>query len=319
MRDSLKARVQTPPLWPVSEDEMRRQFDSMAGEVVEYGRSVLDRPLRLVHRPNPGAQRLWITGGAHGHEPGGCAACFNVLHIAATGKDLRGKAWPQMEDFARQLELVVVPCQNVDARFRCPDGFVGLTRATVQTIGQGVDLQGKTLQKEAGLPDGLNLAEVSFIGTLYNEAGYSFNRVPDYESTPVVEVEQMLEVMEQFPPDCCMDLHACGSNVMMMVRNLPEPLRETVRKIDAACRETIRGMGHQYADELVGSFAQEDTGVVSHLRIVHRRHGSVAFVYEGRQGYLDRLPRCGYDDILDDYLAATRETMRVGVEESFKP
>ncbi len=289
------------------------------GEVLEYGTSVAGRPLRLVQVDNPGAEVLWLMGGAHGHEPGGVAACFNLLQILATGDDLREKPWPEISAFADELEIVIVPCQNIDARLRSPDAFVGLPRSVVQTIGQGIDREGRTMDREAGLPDGLDLDEVSFIGTLYNEAGFSFNRAYDYDTTPVMEVQQMLEVMPQFSPDCCVDLHGCGFNVMMMVRSLPEPYREKVRRIDAAAREAVRALGHEYSDTLPGSDAPPDTGVFSHLRIIHRHHGALAFVYEGRQGFLDQLPRCDYDDIIDDYLTTIRETMRLGVEEGFHP
>jgi len=321
MTTQFKAKVDIPPFWPVDEAGIAEQLATQqAGELVRYGTSIGGRDLCLLRYPNPGAPALWVVGCVHGHEAGTTAACFNLLNIKAEGVDLKGKPWPDIAELAAQLDLTVVPVANPDARARCADCFVGWPAEAIVPLGQSLDRNGKTIPVEAGYPPGgLNLDDVLFLGGLYNEQGLNFTRQPDMDTIQVTEVRQLLAAMEAAPPQCCVDLHACSINVLMMVRNLPESYREKVRRIRDAAAEAIKALGHQFTDEIPGDREPVDTGFISYLRVVHQRFGALAFVYEGRQGYINRLPHCDAADIVDDYLILLRETMRLGVAEGYLP
>ncbi len=321
MAAQFKAKVVAPPFWPVDEPAIARQFATQkTGELVRYGTSVGGRDLCLLRHPNPGAPALWVVGCVHGHEAGTTAACFNLLNILAEGVDLKGKPWPGIAELAAQLDITVVPVANPDARARCADCFVGWPAEAIAPMGQSIDSNGQTIPVEAGYPPGgLDLDDVLFLGGLYNDEGLSFTRQPDMETIQVTEVRQLLAAMAAAPPQCCVDLHACGVNVLMMVRNLPESYREKVRRIRDATSAAIKALDHQFTDRIAGDREPADTGFISYLRVVHERFGALAFVYEGRQGYINRLPHCDEADIIDDYLTLLRETMRLGVAEGYLP
>lgn len=51
----------------------------------------------------------------------------------------------------------------------------------------------------------------------------------------------------------------------------------------------------------------------------YHRYGTLAMIFEGRQGYGDSMPFCGHDEIVDAYLTVIRETGWVGEKEGFRP
>jgi hypothetical protein len=63
-----------------------------------------------------------FQGGIHGGELTGTVAALHLLHVAETGKDLRGKEWPELQKLARRCRLLVVPWLNPDGVARWPLG-----------------------------------------------------------------------------------------------------------------------------------------------------------------------------------------------------
>ncbi|MFP3904388.1 MAG: M14 family zinc carboxypeptidase [Armatimonadota bacterium] len=315
-----EGRINVPDFWPVNKETMARELRKVSADaLLTCGESAGGRPLRLVRFALAGAPRLWVIGGTHGHEPGTVAACFNLLEILRSGADLRGQQWPHITEFAQKLDITVVPCLNPDGRARCPDSLVGFVAEGMTGMAQSWDHDGNALEIADGM-QGIDPEDVLFLGGRYNDDGFLANRPVDEDTTLFVEFQQLLQYMEDTePPECYIDLHACGFNFYCMNRGFSEPYRQKLRRLDTATRMAIRALGHQYHDAIHGNEAGPDTGVVGNVRILYRRYGTFAFPYEGRSGYIDIPPFCDESDIVDDYLIAVRETMRIGVEEGYIP
>ncbi len=314
------AKMRLPDFWPADEAGINTHIVAVpAQRLVKYGTSAGGRDLYLVRRPHPGRPRLWVIGGTHGHEPGTVASCFNLLHILDHGEDLKGKPWPEIAGMADELDITVVPVFNPDGRARCPDSLVGWPTGGLDGLAQSWRKDRSVVTIEEAVPNGINPDEVIFLGGRFNDDGFLANRPVDVNTTLFVEFQQLLAYMEDEPPECYIDLHACGSNFFCMNRGFSEPYREKLRKINAATAAAVKALDHQYSDNIYGDDAGEKDGILGNVRMLYVGFGTLAFPYEGRQGFLDILPWCDESDIIDDYLIAIRETMRLGVEEGYIP
>ncbi len=316
------AKMQVPDFWPADEEGINNHIAVVPPDrLLRYGTSAGGRDLHLIRHPNPGKPRLWVIGGTHGHEPGGPAACFNLLHILRHGEDLRQKQWPDIVGLATGLDITVVPLLNPDGRARCPDSLVGWPTGGLDGIAQSWRREDRSVPTvEEAIPNGLDPEEMLFLGGRFNDDGFLANRPVSVEKTLFVEFQQLLDYMAQNePPQCYLDLHACGSNFFCMNGGFTEPYREKLRAINRATAEAIKSLGHQYNEKMYGDPTPPGPGIVGNVRMLYVRWGTLAFPYEGRQGFLDILPWCDESDILDDYLIAIRETMRLGVAEGYIP
>jgi hypothetical protein len=63
---------------------------------------------------------LAIQGAIHGGELTGTVAMLNLCQIIETGADLRGKAWPRLQELARETRIALIPWLNMDGATRWP-------------------------------------------------------------------------------------------------------------------------------------------------------------------------------------------------------
>jgi hypothetical protein len=311
----------TPDYWPARlgqiEDSLRRL---RRGRVETFGLSAGNRPLWAVVYEAPGAtQTLCIVGGTHGHEPGTCVSCVNAMHVLEHGRDLKGDRLPALSEAAERINLLFIPVLNADGRARLPGGFHATWSDNTIPYERGINAGHRLNQGETGeLLDGIDPSAMVLLGGRYNDAGFLMNRPTSVTETRNVEVRQMLDWLDRYPPDCLVDLHACGSNFFIMNRMLPEPYREKMRAINGRVTDILQARGSQIGP-IDGDQEPSESGFVSNVRMVYHRFGSLAFVFEGRQGYLNFPPLFGYDRIVDDYLTVIAETAAYGAEEGFRP
>jgi hypothetical protein len=122
-------------------------------------------PTDIFHPAFYGSKRrrkpvLAIQGAIHGGELTGTVAILNLCQIIETEKDLRGKAWPRLQDLARATRLLLVPWLNMDGAARWP------------------------LPNTSGVPDALY--DVSMHGIRKNGEKYTY---PDHKSISPIPVE----------------------------------------------------------------------------------------------------------------------------------
>jgi hypothetical protein len=114
-----------------------------------------------------------LQGGIHGSELTGTVASLNLLHIAETGRDLRGKPWPKLHELARETRICVLPWLNRDGVERSPwRHFSGMPAAACGRINMGLATDGTRYAHPAVKeffpipPDGTR-----YMGTYFNDAG----------------------------------------------------------------------------------------------------------------------------------------------------
>jgi hypothetical protein len=75
-----------------------------------------------------------LLGPVHSQEVEGIVGLLNLIEVAETGRDLRGRAWPELAGNLARCRTLIVPCGNPDGRARCPmDSWVGLDLSVHET------------------------------------------------------------------------------------------------------------------------------------------------------------------------------------------
>lgn len=88
---------------------------------------------------------VFFLGSVHGQEIEGIVGLLNLIHIAETGKDYRGREWTSLKNKFDQCRVIIVPCCNPDGRKRNPyDSFVGLPTKIMTKYGQGTRKDGSS-------------------------------------------------------------------------------------------------------------------------------------------------------------------------------
>lgn len=139
-----------------------------------------------------------LQGAIHGGEVTGTVASLNLCQIIETGKDVRGKSWPKLQELARETRLCIIPWMNPDGTCRWPLAHSsGLPGAVSQCFTQGITKDGvkyryPQVKKIFPIP----VEEMAFVGTYYNDAGvnlqYDFCR-PQRQPETVAWMEYYLD------------------------------------------------------------------------------------------------------------------------------
>ena len=138
-----------PDFWVGSVDEVYRYLDQNVhkGSVRQYGTTAGGRAMRVALYGTPRERKGTTTfsgslgfgdvraylgpdhdkkvymamGSVHGGEIEGIVGLVNLIAVLETGKDLRGKPWPEITRAAERLDrILLIPITNVDGRARVP-------------------------------------------------------------------------------------------------------------------------------------------------------------------------------------------------------
>jgi hypothetical protein len=61
---------------------------------------------------------IFLLGPVHGQEVEGVAGLLNLIHVAETGRDFRGREWRELGANLARCRVLIVPCGSPDARTR---------------------------------------------------------------------------------------------------------------------------------------------------------------------------------------------------------
>mgnify|MGYP005764463489 CR=1 FL=1 len=152
--------------------------------------------------------------GVHGFELEGIVGIVNLISVFETGKDLTGKAWPEIESMLDSLDrIVLVPICNPDGRDRVPirmEKFRGsapdayLVHEYLNTGGlDGGKLIGWPACKEY-IP--LDFTQCEFPGSYPNDNGYNIMH-DDFFGKMQPETRILCDLAKREKPDVLLNMH----------------------------------------------------------------------------------------------------------------
>ncbi len=286
----LPPRISTPEFWPATFDRFDEILSNAAHCQVEHiGTSAGGRAIHgVTYRGRSDAPTLGLVGGIHGHEPQGPVTCLNVISVLGYGRDLKGTSWPAIVD---DLNYVIVPIANPDARARMPNSFVGLARQDILHYDAGMTFDG--VRHEPGDQD-CDPAQMMILGGLFNDAGQHINRETDPDNIRSPEIAALMNFMADHEPDVVLEIHAHANGPMLIrpVHLVPEEVRERQQAICDAIRAKAAAEGIGFNPE-VPEAEQIATSLYHHFA------GSVPILYESPQGVLDSEAPWSHEEIVD--------------------
>ena len=151
-------------------------------------------------------------GAVHGSEYEGIVGIVNLIAVLETGKDLRGKAWPEITAAAEALDrIVLVPVTNVDGRARIAPRMFAY-RGTENGIYQYFGTGGWSAGNNIGWPTckehiPLDFSTCQFPGGYPNDAGVNIQHDDFLSPNRQPETEALLALTARERPDIIINMH----------------------------------------------------------------------------------------------------------------
>jgi hypothetical protein len=255
---------------------------------------------------------VFFIGPVHGQEVEGIAGLVNLIHLAETGKDCRGREWPRLLEYFNQCRVIIIPCGNPDGRRRCPyDSFVGLPVATMTKYGQGTKKDG-TLW---GWPASKSLhpmkGDVDILGSYYNDNGINIMH-DEFFSPMAEETKAIFKIAMEEAPDITVSLHSCECQpFIFQTGHAPGFMKKRIadfgmqlnqRYIDLDLPNMGEGWEISLSDDDPEFPPKESFNMTSAL---HHASGTMAITFESPHGTLD--DGATHEEILDVQLVLYRE------------
>jgi len=150
-------------------------------------------------------------GAVHGGEFEGIVGVVNLISILETGRDLRGKEWPEITAAAAKLDrIVLVPIVNVDGRARIPvkmEPWAGSDKRFHEYFNTGCWADGKHIgwpTVKEFIP--LDFARTQFPGGYPNDAGVNIQH-DDFLGARQPETQALLDLGARERPDLLFNMH----------------------------------------------------------------------------------------------------------------
>jgi hypothetical protein len=260
-----------------------------------------------------------LLGPVHGAEFEGVVGLVNLIEVAETGKDLRGRAWEELAGNLARCRVLIVPSGNPDGRARCQfDSWVGVDLATNERIGMGTRPDGSSYHwPEVKRVHPMRGEAVGTLGAYFNDDGVNLMH-DDWFAPMAPETGAFLTLAREEAPDYLVSLHSHASDPSI------EPTAYVTRKV----KETIKAVGdrvqRRYADaglpHRTGGPAPREDGTgfpppsFNLASALHHACGGVAFVFECPVGVRDDpYPKWTHEQLLDVQLLFFDELFRFAV------
>lgn len=258
---------------------------------------------------------VYFIGPVHGQEAEGIVGLVNLLEIAETGKDLRGREWPELADFFHKSRVIILPTGNPDGRKRVPyDSFVGLPEETMTKYGQGTKTDGTLWRWPHAKALHPMQGDVGILGAYYNDNG--INIMHDEFFAPMAEeTKAIMKIALEEVPDITVSLHSC-SCTPFIIQNAHTP-HFMKQRIDDFARQLnnryissgLPNRGPNWSLKVAPEDEQfpprSSFNLVSAL---HHASGTMAFTFESPHGTIE--DGTSYEQILDIQLTLYQEVFR---------
>lgn len=252
---------------------------------------------------------VFFIGPVHGHEVEGLVGLLNLIHIAETGKDYRGKDYRSLKNKIEKCRTIIIPCGNPDGTKRCPyDSFVGLPTSIMTKYGQGTKKDGTFW----GWPGAKSVhpmkGDIQILGAYFNDDG--INVMQDEYFYPMAkETSAILEIAKTEAPDITVSLHS-HENRPIILQPAFVPMFIKNRTYDLANKLNQRYKNSDlpfYQEDWFWTPKPDDETFppktsFNLISALHHISGTMAFTFECSHGSIsDNVlnPMIDYNDILD--------------------
>ncbi len=255
-----------------------------------------------------------LVGAIHGGEFEGTVAILNLISLLETGKDLAGNENHDILDAARGINLLLIPCLNVDGRARVPfDSFLGKDYKTFRYYSQGTWKDGSLCEWPDCKAKHPIKDYVDFLGSYFNDDGV--NLMHDNFFFPMAEeTKALLKLCDERVPDVTLHLHG-GANTtskFLQTNYVPEHLNKRIYELALRVKKAAEDKGcgelfevcEEKADN--GAYPPQSFNLVSACSHIN---GEVSITYESNQG-LDIENRYKAEQIYTIYMILFAETFR---------
>jgi len=262
---------------------------------------------------------VFFLGPVHGHEVEGLVGLVNLIHIAETGRDHRGREYLQLKRKIEQCRIIVVPCGNPDGRLRCPyDSFIGLPTPIMTKYGQGTRKDGSFW----GWPGAKSLhpmkGDVGILGAYFNDEGVNLMH-DDFFAPMAEETKAILHIARSEAPDMTVSLHS-HENKPRILQASYEPwfIKQRIDSLTRQVNQSYldKGLPGVPSDWLGGPEVEDESAPprtsFNLISALHHVSGTMAFTFECSHGSIsERFPEplVSYEDILDIQLILYEEIL----------
>jgi hypothetical protein len=273
-----------------------------------------------------GTQRpvVWLLGPVHGGEFVGIVGLVNLLRIAETGADARGRPWRELAENLCRCRVLIVPSANPDGRARCPyESWVGEELSTYERIEMGTGPDGSSYQwPQVKRIHPMRGAAVGTLGAYFNDDG--INLMHDEWFDPMAaETRAYLTLARQEAPDFVVSLHSHAAHPSIEPTSyVPRTVKEAIRRLGDRLqrRYAAAGLPHRAGGpeptEDGTSFPPPSFNLCS---AIHHACGATAFVFECCVGVKTKpYPAATHEQILDLQLLLFDELFRFAAENPVK-
>lgn len=272
--------------------------------------------------PDNGKKVYLAMGSVHGGEIEGIVGLVNLISVLETGKDLRGKPWPEITAAAAKLDrIILIPITNVDGRARVPYRMLRNWGPNVQ-VQEYFNTGGLKDGKLLGYPNckqyiPLDFSTVVFPGGYPNDAGVNIQH-DDFFGHAQPETRALLDLVARERPDVTLNVHT-GGHFMTLLREFNEPsltpaFDELFRRVHTALTLAKLEATDDVARE--ADPARATLGVYNLDTAINLNSGALAVLIESPSHAASPAKRNGQpfthtpDDILNAQLTAHQEVMK---------
>jgi len=257
---------------------------------------------------------IFFLGPVHGQEVEGIVGLVNLIHIAETGSDLRGRSWENLSDNLSKCRVLIMPCGNPDGRARCPlDSFVGISAKTMAHYGQGSSKDGTDYGWPGAKQRHPMKDDVGFLGAYFNDDG--INMMHDEFFNPMAEeTRAIMKVAQEEAPDYIPVLHSHGSApAVLQAAYVPHYIKLKIQKFANQLADRYESAGlpnHKLSDpgEDGMKLPPPSFNLTSAL---HHVCGGMSLTFECSHGLKEPdYPQFSHDQILDIQLILYDELLR---------
>ncbi len=275
-------------------------------------------PSYYANKPENTPPIVFIVGTPHGQEIEGMVGLVNLLRVAETGSDWRGKAWPRLREYLDRCRALIVPLSNPDGRARCPyDSFVGIPVEEMTRIGQGTRKDG-TLYGWPGAKQRHPMkGDVGFLGAYFNDNGVNLMH-DDWFDPMAEETKALLRVAREEAPDYLLNLHSHGhAPAILSTAYVPWYCKEAENRFAERLMERYRQAGLP-AGRLPTPHEDGKTYPPPSFNLTSALHhvcGGISLLFECPHGLKEtKYPQVNHEQILDLELILFEELFVFAIE-----